>query len=121
MQDTQETQGQAKLTGIVYDDKQNGLLNDEEKRVLPVIISGAQWVVGSNLAGVGLGDFDVNFDSVGGIVRQEEILTSGSKAEKESLLKSYLQTLENGYVIPKGGKKDINIAINYINKVLDSL
>lgn len=120
-----ETQSQAKFTGNVYEDGQNGLLNDEEKRVLPVIISAAQFAVGSDfaskVAGVKLNDFDINFDEFGGLVKQRDVLANGTQAEKMALLTAYKQALENGRVIPQDGRQGLNVAIEYINKALGNL
>lgn len=122
---SKETQNQAKFTGNVYEDGQNGLLSDEEKRVLPVIISAAQLIVGSDyaskVAGVKFDDFDINFDEFGGRVKQKETLANGTQAEKMALLTAYKQALENNRVIPQDGRQGLNVAINYINKALGDL
>lgn len=120
-----ETQSQAKFTGNVYEDGQNGLLSDEEKRVLPVIIGAAQVVVGSDyaskVAGVKFDDFDINFDEFGGRVKQRETLANGSKTEKAALLTAYKQALESNRVIHRDGRQRLNVAIEYINKALGDL
>lgn len=122
---TQEIQKEAKFTGNVYQDELNDLLSSEEKRILPVVIDAAQYVVGLKMAHknqlINANDFDINFNEFGGRVKQKEILINGSKAEKMELLNSYKQALEGGYVIPQGGKQALDIAINYIDKALNDL
>lgn len=121
-----ETQSQAKFTGNIYEDGQNGLLSDEEKRVLPVIIGAAQVVVGNDLAWkMGKNPFEMDYDFVtdkhSGLTKQRETLTNGDKAEREQLLRAYKQALESNRVIHRNGRQRLNVAIEYINKALGDL
>lgn len=121
----QETQSQAKLSGDAWQDWQNGLISFDEYELIDFTMDGAQLVAGYRVAWQKTGkepidDFDINFDEYGGRVKQKEILTNGSKNEKERWLNSYKQVLEEGSVMPTDPRA-LGKTIDYINRVLNGL
>lgn len=122
---SQDTQSQAKLSGNAWQDWQNGLISFQEYETIDLIMDATKFVAGYRLAwqktGIEFDNFDINYNEYG-LVKQREILENGDKTEKEKWLNSYKQVLKEGSVMPRDGTtKAINAAIEYIDKVLNSL
>lgn len=122
---SQETQTQPKLTGDDYTDYQNGLLSDEERMEISIVLDAAQIVVGWDIArqktGTTYQNFDFVSDKYGGMIKQRETLINGSDAQRAKLLNAYKQAIEDGCAVPSGGQRVIVKTLAYINRVLEGL
>ncbi|TQR61064.1 hypothetical protein [Campylobacter troglodytis] len=123
-----EKKQEPKLSGVRYDDLQNGLLSREEYDAL-YFLDAAEMIVCVNLIQQKRGgdwfeicaSTDMNSDPIGSRLIQQETIRNGTKAEKEYLIRSYMKIIDNNEVVPSSGMKGLRLAKDYLNKVLQGL